>query len=112
LLAIEKVLVADRRVVVGTLQYGRVGDAQAAPQRQGIGGKPFRGDHDPHDLLLGADEGYVERIGGDARAGVGHTGNVLQRGVPAGVVLPELRRDQIRRDRVQHDDGSEHALVV
>ena len=103
LLAAKQVQVADRGILVGTLQDRGLGDFQAASQRERVGRVPFGRQHDLDDLDLGADQGDVERISGMAVAGVGDAGNVLQRRMLMDVAAPDRGHEDIGSSQV-HDE--------
>ena len=107
LLAAVVVQAAHRRIVVRPLEHRRFGNLQATLERERVGRIPLRGDHDPLQLPLGADDGHVERIAGDARRRVRDAGNVFERRMAIGVRVPKQRRHHVGQGEVNRHENAE-----
>ena len=98
LLAIPNIKIADRRIVVGTMQNGIAGNAQRAFERDRVGRIPFGGEHRLGQLLFTADQRDVQGIAVDAVFRVRDRGNIVERGMMSRGVTPG-GRDQDVGDR-------------
>ena len=111
LLAAEQKEIAHRGIVIGPMQHGVGGDANAAGQGDLVGRIPPGCRHGAHELGFASDEPDIDGIAGMAVARLRQARRLDKERVTAKVEYPQLGHDQIGGNRPDQGDREQRLGV-